>query len=146
MTHICVGDLTITGSDNGLSPGRRQAITWTNARILLIGPLGTNFSEMLLWIQTFSFKEMHFKMSSVKWHPFCLGLNVLILNPARRSNYIHYNVRHRITYPFQNFNGSVWDEIPLLIHSNLQRFHRCSLGMDKYFHPHFTGYVRLGLR
>ena len=25
-THICVGDLTITGSDNGLSPGRRQAI------------------------------------------------------------------------------------------------------------------------
>ena len=26
MTHICVGNLTIIGSDNGLSPGRRQAI------------------------------------------------------------------------------------------------------------------------
>ena len=31
--------LTITGSDNGLSPGRRQAIIWTNDGILLIGPL-----------------------------------------------------------------------------------------------------------
>ena len=46
VTHICVGNLTIIGSDNGLSPGRRQAIIWTNAGILLIGPLGTNFSEI----------------------------------------------------------------------------------------------------
>ena len=35
MTHICIGNLTIIASDNGLSPGRRQAITWTNAEILL---------------------------------------------------------------------------------------------------------------
>ena len=34
------------GSDNGLSPGRRQAIIWTNAGILLIGPLGTNINEI----------------------------------------------------------------------------------------------------
>ena len=46
VTHICVGKLTIIGSDNGLSPGRRQAIIWTNAGILLIWPLGTNFSEI----------------------------------------------------------------------------------------------------
>ena len=26
VTHICVSKLTIFGSDNGLSPGRRQAI------------------------------------------------------------------------------------------------------------------------
>ena len=45
VTHICVSKLTIIGSDNGLSPERRQAIIWTNAGILLIGPLGTNFSE-----------------------------------------------------------------------------------------------------
>ena len=77
MTHICVGNLTITGSDNGLSPGRRQAITWTNVGILLIRPLGTNFSEMLIEIPTFSFKKIHLKMSSGKWRPFCLGLNVL---------------------------------------------------------------------
>ena len=53
VTHICVGNLTIIGSDNGLSPGRRQAITWTNVGILLIGPPGTNFSEMLIEIHTF---------------------------------------------------------------------------------------------
>ena len=39
MTHICVGKLTIIGSDNGLSPGRRQAIIWTNDGILLIRTL-----------------------------------------------------------------------------------------------------------
>ena len=78
VTHICVSKLTILGSDNGLSPDRRQAIIWTNAGILLIGPLRTNFSEMLIEIHTFSFKKMHLKMSSGKWWPFCLGLNVLM--------------------------------------------------------------------
>ena len=79
VTHTCLGKLTSIGSDNGLSPGRRQAIIWTSAGILSIGPLGTNFSEILIGIQTFSFKKMHLKMSSVKWRPFCLGLNVLRL-------------------------------------------------------------------
>ena len=77
VTHICVSKIIIIGSDNGLSPGRRQAIIWTNARILSIGPLGTNFSEILFEIQICSFNKMHFEMSCVKWHPFCLGLNVL---------------------------------------------------------------------
>ena len=77
MTHICIGELTITGSDNGLSPGRRQAIIRTNAGILLIGTLGTNFSDILSQIHTFSFKKVHLKMSSGNWQPFCLGLNVL---------------------------------------------------------------------
>ena len=53
VTHICVGKLTIIGSDNGLSPGRRQAIICTNAGIWLIGPLGINFSEILIGIQIF---------------------------------------------------------------------------------------------
>ena len=34
VTHICVGKLAIIGSNNGLSPGRRQVIIWTNAGIL----------------------------------------------------------------------------------------------------------------
>ena len=76
MRHICVSKLTIIGSDNGLSPGRRQAIILTNAGILLIGPLGTNFSGILIKIQTF--KKKRLKVSSAKWRPFCLGLNVLI--------------------------------------------------------------------
>ena len=76
VTHICIGTNTHIGSDNGLSPGWHQVIIWTNARLLLIEPLGTNFSEILIKIHTFSFKKMHLKMSG-KWRPFCLGLNVL---------------------------------------------------------------------
>ena len=57
VTHTCVGNLTITGSDNGLSPGWCQAIIWTNTGILLIGPLRTNFSENSIKILKFSFKK-----------------------------------------------------------------------------------------
>ena len=84
-THICVGKLTITGSDNGLSPGRRQAIIWTNAEVLLIRHLGTNFSEILIGIQTFSFKKMHLKMSSAKGRLFSLGLNELSVSSNKSS-------------------------------------------------------------
>ena len=45
--------LTTIGLDNGLSPGRRQAIIRTDAGILLIGHIGTNFSEILIEIHTF---------------------------------------------------------------------------------------------
>ena len=84
VTQICVSKLTIIGPDNGLSPGRRQAIDWTNAGILLIGPLVTNFSEILIEIHTFLFKKMHLRMSSGKWRPFCPGLNVLNIENAYR--------------------------------------------------------------
>ena len=67
VTHICIRKLNIIGSDNGLSPGRRQAIILINAALLLIWPLGTNFSEMLIEIHIFTFKKMHLKMSSAKW-------------------------------------------------------------------------------
>ena len=70
VTHICVNKLTTIGSDNGLSPGWRQVIIWTNAGILLIWNLGTNFSEISSETQAFSFKKMHLKMSSAKWRPF----------------------------------------------------------------------------
>ena len=62
----CLGNPTIIVSDNDLSPGWRQAIIRTNAGILLIGTLGTNFSEILSDIHTFSFKKMHLNMSSAK--------------------------------------------------------------------------------
>ena len=77
MTHICVSKLTIIGSDNGLAPDRRQAIIWTNAGLLLIGPLGTNFIEISIEITAFSFKKTRLKVSSAKRRLFCLVLNVL---------------------------------------------------------------------
>ena len=57
MAHICVSEIINIGSDNGLSPGRRQAIIWTNVGILLIGPLGANFIEIVTGIQIFSLKK-----------------------------------------------------------------------------------------
>ena len=77
VTHICVSKLTIIGWDNGLSPGRRQAIIWTNDGILLIWSFGTIFSDILIEIHLFSFKKIHLNMSSAKCRPFCLGLNVI---------------------------------------------------------------------
>ena len=63
-------------SDAYMSPktGRRQAIIWTNAGILLFGPLGSLFSEILIEIDKFSFRKLHLKLSFTKWRPFCLGL------------------------------------------------------------------------
>ena len=72
VTHICTSKLTIIDSDNGLVHERCQTIIWSNVGILLIGTLGTNFSELLSEIHTFSFKKMHFKTSSAKWRPFYL--------------------------------------------------------------------------
>ena len=60
-------------SGNGLSPARRQAITWTNAGLLSIGLLGTNFSEIWIGILPFSFKKMHLKMFLPECRPFCPG-------------------------------------------------------------------------
>ena len=77
VTHICVNKLTIIGSDNGLSTGRLEAIICTNDGIWLFPTLGTNFSEILSEILTFSFKKMHLKVSSMIWRLFCLGLSVL---------------------------------------------------------------------
>ena len=49
---------------------RRQTIIWTNAGILLIGPLQQICSEII--------QKMHLDMSSTKWRPFCPGVNALI--------------------------------------------------------------------
>ena len=78
MTHIWFSDITNIGSDNGWSPGRCQAVIRTNAGVLLIRPLRTSSSEMLIEIHIFPLTKTHLKMSSEKCRPFCLGLNELM--------------------------------------------------------------------
>ena len=69
--HVFLWDWRLMLTHWGLvTPGRRQAINWTDAE-LLIGPLGTNLSETLIEIHAFSFKKMHLQMSAI-----CLGFNV----------------------------------------------------------------------
>ena len=92
---MCISKRTIIGSDNGLSPGRCQAIIQTNAGILLIGPLRTNCSQILIAILSLLFNKMRLKVSSAKWHPFCRDLNMLIffilLPPSQHYlSYLNY--------------------------------------------------------
>ena len=49
-------------SDNVFLPRLCQTIIWSNAGILLIGPLGTNFSEISVEFHTFSFMKMWLKI------------------------------------------------------------------------------------
>ena len=60
VTHICVSQLISIVSDNGLSPDRRQAIIQNNDGILLFGPVGRNFSEILI-------KFIHFHSRKCIW-------------------------------------------------------------------------------
>ena len=76
VAHICVSKLSIVGSYNYFSPGRHQAIIWTNNDILYIGLFGTNCCEIWIEIYILSLK-MHLNMSG-NWRPFCLGLYLLI--------------------------------------------------------------------
>ena len=147
MTQICVSKLTITGTDNGLAPGRRQAIIWTNAGILLIRTSRTNFSENWREIQAYSFKKMHLKMSPAKWRPFCLGLNVLIrdFNIATVGDRLMFRGRsyHSIDAdaaenrllntlrPRQNgrhFTGDTFKRI--FVNKNVRNFIKISLGSN----------------
>ena len=77
VTHICVGNLVIIGSDNGLSPGRRQAIIRTNAGILLIEPLGKklqwNFNRNSnIFIQENAFESVVCEMAAILSRPQCV--------------------------------------------------------------------------
>ena len=78
VTQICVSELTINGSDKGLSLSRRPAIIWTNAGILWTGPAGTNFSEitcpqnLYIFIQENPFENVVWKMAAILFQPQCV--------------------------------------------------------------------------
>ena len=79
MMHICVSKQTIIGSDNGLSPGRRQAIIWINSGMLFIGSLGINFNEILIknlyiLFQENPFENIVWKMASILSRSQCVNM------------------------------------------------------------------------
>ena len=94
VPHICVSESGNKGSDIGLLPVRHQAIISTNAELLSIRPLETNFIESLIKIQNFSFMKLHLKILSVKCRLFSPGgdeLNSLVQNQ---------NFGYQIWWPF----------------------------------------------
>ena len=77
--HICISNLTIIGSDNGLSPGRRQAIICTNAGILLFRTSETNLREILLqnsyiFIQENALENVVWIMATILSQPQCVKI------------------------------------------------------------------------
>ena len=64
---------------------------WTNAGLLLIGPLGKNLSEILIEIKTFPLNEMHLEMSSAKWWPFCLSLMSYRMEKLQAQNWVKFD-------------------------------------------------------
>ena len=78
VMHVWISKWTIIGSaDNGLSPGRHQAIFWTNTGILSMGHLGTNFNEISLkksyiFIQENPFENVVWKMVAILSWPLLL--------------------------------------------------------------------------
>ena len=97
-THICVSKLTIIGSDNGLSPDRRQAIIWTNDRISLIGPSGTkrNFNQNLyIFIQENAVENVVWKMAAILSWPQCVNtilyeVSENVDKTATKGNYMYW--------------------------------------------------------
>ena len=110
VTHLCIIELNIIGSDNGWSPGQCQTIIWTNAGVLSIEPLRTNFSEILIKVHTFSFKKMRLKVSAAKWQPFWLGLNVLSYTIWLITvSYVHHILQFFHQVKFCDFTTSFGD-------------------------------------
>ena len=73
VTHICVGDLTIIGSDNGLTPGQHQSTIWTNAGILLIRTLGNLKRNSYTPIKENAFENVVWKMAAILSRPQCVN-------------------------------------------------------------------------
>ena len=67
LTHW--GRVTHISSLKWVIIGWRQAIIWTNAGILLNGPLGTNFSEILIKNSNISIQEIAFENVICKMAP-----------------------------------------------------------------------------
>ena len=104
LKHICVGNLTIIGSDNGLSPGWRQAITWTNVGILLITPsnkLQWNVNRnSYIFIQENPFEYDIWKMGAILSRPQCVNMfPVLVLEASIGKNISKWSVWRSVT-PF----------------------------------------------
>ena len=87
MTHIYVGNLTTTGSVSSLLPGRRPAIIWTNARILLI------------FIQENAFESVVCEMTAILSRPYCFSAYILLLV------YSVINLRCLMTLSMETFSA-----------------------------------------
>ena len=100
VTHICVGKLTIIGSDNGLSPGWRLAIICTKycniVNLTLRNKLQWNFNRNWnIFIQENVFENIVCEMASIMCRPQCVN----ILTPSLQESDLPKVVWHLLSSP-----------------------------------------------
>ena len=90
MTHICVSKLTIIGSDNGLPPGRRQAIIWNQwwniVNWTLMNKLQWNFKRnSYIFIQEKTFENVVCEMAAILSRHHCVKIYIVgqLVRPER---------------------------------------------------------------
>ena len=147
MTHICVSELTIIGSDNGLSPGRRQAILWNNAGFIVNWTL----RNKLQW--NFNRNPNIFNQENAHEHVFCEMASILC---QLQCDNRYTNLENRISdmYPFiwtrTLQNHSRWDCLQGIIRmiDNIRyndtywkRIGNHCLQAVRYFHAFFWGHI-----
>ena len=84
LKHVCVGNLTIIGSDNGLAPtcSRQLAIIWTKCWNIVNWTLGNKLQGNFYQNKTFSFRKCIWKRFFVcKMAAICLSLKVTPFTP-----------------------------------------------------------------
>ena len=89
VTHIRISNVTIIGSDNGLSPGRCQAIIWTKYENIVYWTFRNKLQWNLNWdsyifIQYDAFEYGIWKMVAILSQPQCVKLL-----------YVHYDQHSR---------------------------------------------------
>ena len=86
VTPDFLTDFDLLPNDNGLSPGRHQAIIWTSDAVM---PPGTNFNDILIEIHNFSFKHDDvIKCKRVPcYSPFVRGIHLSLVNYPRKGQW-----------------------------------------------------------
>ena len=119
VTHIYISNLTIIGSDNDLLPGWHKAIIWTNAGIMLVGPLGTkiqwNFNRnSWIFIQEKAFENGICDTAAISSQPqygnICLLIkSVFHCNFASRFFHVDIDMSSYISNnPWKLYHSYLW--------------------------------------
>ena len=98
---MCVSILTHCGLlawYGNINLGQQQAIIWTNARILLIAPLGANFCEFFyqnsyIFIQENAFEKLIYKIAAILFQPQCVtpdAVKNMLSFPAKSPQSCYY--------------------------------------------------------
>ena len=131
VMHICVGDLTIIGSDNGLSPGWHQDLNqyWNIVNWTLMNKLQRNFYQNYdIFIQEQAFESVICEMAAILSRPQCV---YIMFNEG--TNLTHYFISIEIQE-----TSTPRDKYFPLFHLywvasiTLKQLTHCGWGMDIY--------------